>query len=675
MTEKVGGIEYYVDADVSAVQSAEAVVDKSTKAMESDFLKVESATNKAANSQSKFSDQTKKADKATGAFGRKAGMASIQIQQFTGQVQGGVNPMIAMSQQAADLGIVLGAPLLGSIVGIGAALAINFMPNVFKSKTALEELKETSEKIKETMELSANGVALYSDSLRKLAQRSESLAKVKIAIAMSDASKQIKTASTEINESIKDLSQGTFKNFNDAIAESGKTLEDFASAPIKLSTKFGELTTKAVAPLDSAVKGLGRKFDINRKQATDLAQALSFFANNKNALGAKALEDSLAGLNKEFSFGNEKLLKFTDKLLPFFESLKSNTDVSNELKMALTDLNGALEEAADADSFDVVNQMQKTLQQSLEVNRAKIKDGEHAARRLALAFELGKDSAAQLPEGIKETITQIEALEAKEKASAEKEKNRLKEKAKAESEIRKKAREEEMANKKIIADFDKLNQNLKFGGMSEIDRIQADFDSKRALILEHEALLLSDKTLSDAQRVALEDQTNSALLDIERDAAAKRARIAEIEKQGKMNAVSSTFSALSSLMNTESKKLFEIGKAASIAGAIVDGYAAVSKTMASVPYPFNVPLAAAQAVASAVQVQNIAKQKVGGAKTMNAASSFSGGQPAVNTQSSGGNRNISIAGIDASSLITGGQLIDALNEALGDGYSVNFGGG
>ena len=42
-------------------------------------------------------------------MGRGAGQAGIQIQQFVGQVQGGQSAMLALSQQGADLGIVLGA--------------------------------------------------------------------------------------------------------------------------------------------------------------------------------------------------------------------------------------------------------------------------------------------------------------------------------------------------------------------------------------------------------------------------------------------------------------------------------------------------------------------------------------------------------------------------------------
>lgn len=54
--------------------------------------------------------------------GRSAGMAGIQVQQFVGQIQGGQSAMLALSQQSADLGFVLGAPLVGAVVGITATM-------------------------------------------------------------------------------------------------------------------------------------------------------------------------------------------------------------------------------------------------------------------------------------------------------------------------------------------------------------------------------------------------------------------------------------------------------------------------------------------------------------------------------------------------------------------------
>ena len=73
---------------------------------------------------------------------RGAGQAGIQIQQFVGQVQGGQDAMLALSAQAADLGIVLGAPIVGAVVGIAAALGGSLIPSLSGSSDALEQLIE-----------------------------------------------------------------------------------------------------------------------------------------------------------------------------------------------------------------------------------------------------------------------------------------------------------------------------------------------------------------------------------------------------------------------------------------------------------------------------------------------------------------------------------------------------
>ena len=669
MTEKVGGIEYSIEADTTGVVDAQGVVNSSSKKMQDSFNRVDAAAKKLNTTQNKLPIGAKKVSSSLGGVGKSAGAASIQLQQFFGQVQGGVNPMVALSQQGADLGIVLGAPLIGSVVGISAALASSFMPNVFKSKTALEELEEITTKISKTMDLSSNGVSQYSESLRKLANRSESLAKVQIAIGIEDASKKIKVAAVDISRTILDLSQGSFKGFNAIIEESGLSVEEFSKKLSKPSVKLN-----AMGDAQTTVSGLARKLSITKDEAFGLARSISEFANNRNIKGVNALESSLEGLNQKSEFGNKKLVKFTNQLIPMLEAIRNGTDVTNKFESALKSLSTALEEETNSDALVKIKTAQESISQQLSIQKVQLTEGENAAQRLAIAYGLGLENASQLPQSIKDALTETENLEAAQKKAAEDKIAATKKQAEIERAIRQESREEEIANRKVMAEFDKLSGVLQQGGMSELEKIQADFEAKRELILEHEAILLGDKTLSDEQLIALEQKTSDTLLAIEADKAKKEEELAEIEKQGKISAVRQTFGALSSLMNTESKKLFEIGKAAAIAGAIVDGYAAVSKTMASVPYPFNIPLAAAQAVASAVQVQNIAKQKVGGAKSMGAATSFQGGTPSVNTNNGGGNqdRNITIAGIDSSSLITGGQLVDTLNKALGDGYTVNF---
>jgi len=96
------------------------------------------------------------ADKAGGRLGgmsRNAGQAGIQIQQFVGQVQGGQSAMLALSQQAADLGIVLGAPLVGAIVGLTASFAGLLIPSINNTNEEIKEIlpsiDELAEKINE----------------------------------------------------------------------------------------------------------------------------------------------------------------------------------------------------------------------------------------------------------------------------------------------------------------------------------------------------------------------------------------------------------------------------------------------------------------------------------------------------------------------------------------------
>mgnify|MGYP000082511257 CR=1 FL=1 len=104
--------------------------------------------------------QTRSLTGSLGGVGRSAGQAGIQVQQFVGQIQGGVNPMVALSQQGADLGFVLGVPLLGAVVGIGASLVSILIPSLMDSADAARDLK------KELKELVPDLESLSLDELR-----------------------------------------------------------------------------------------------------------------------------------------------------------------------------------------------------------------------------------------------------------------------------------------------------------------------------------------------------------------------------------------------------------------------------------------------------------------------------------------------------------------------------
>ncbi len=152
---------------------------------------------------------------------------------------------------------------------------------------------------------------------------------------------------------------------------------------------------------------------------------------------------------------------------------------------------------------------------------------------------------------------------------------------------------------RLISDVEYVEQK------NEAQVLQLDEEQKR--LDEFNVKSVEDQKLKNDAQTALDSKYR--VQKIKSDTELKKAEEA-LNKQ-KVEAVASTFGNLSSLMQTSNKELFEIGKAAAIAQATINTYLAITTTMASVPFPFNVPLAVAQGIAGFVQVSNIAKQQPG----------------------------------------------------------------
>lgn len=118
--------EKALDSFASKGEKTEKRTDKSSKKIKDDYEAVEKAVGKTAaevvRAERKMAKAQKESEKAMAKRGRGIGQTSIQFQQFIGQVQGGQSVMVAFSQQAADIGIVLDRALLGSILGITASI-------------------------------------------------------------------------------------------------------------------------------------------------------------------------------------------------------------------------------------------------------------------------------------------------------------------------------------------------------------------------------------------------------------------------------------------------------------------------------------------------------------------------------------------------------------------------
>lgn len=106
---------------------------------------VRGEVDKVGESAKRTASQAKGLQDGVSGVGRGAGMAGIQVQQFVGQLQGGVNPMVALSQQSADLGFALGVPLAGAMVSIAAVIAGTLLPSLMEAEASFADLRKEAE--------------------------------------------------------------------------------------------------------------------------------------------------------------------------------------------------------------------------------------------------------------------------------------------------------------------------------------------------------------------------------------------------------------------------------------------------------------------------------------------------------------------------------------------------
>lgn len=183
----------------------------------------------------------------------------------------------------------------------------------------------------------------------------------------------------------------------------------------------------------------------------------------------------------------------------------------------------------------------------------------------------------------------------------------------------------------------------------------------------------------------IEDQ--AAVTEEESKGASDRKSILSNEMKGKLSTTSSYLNDAASLMNTGSKKAFKIGKAAALAGAVVDGVSSAAAAWdagMATGGPWAPAVAAAYTAASIAKtgamVQSIKSQSFG---SPSAPTTFSGGMPAVNTTSGGGfgqqgqtTVSVDIVGSEGATFsrddVIG--LIGQINDATGDGVTLNTGG-
>lgn len=278
-------IEFDVKVSDAGAVSANAKIKASNDTVEESFHDVDAAAKKAGEGIGSSTEKAAKRVKGASAqaaaglakVSRSSGQAGIQIQQFVGQVQAGTQPLLAFSQQAADLGIVMGAPLLGAIVGIGASLAMAFIPQVTESEDKVGELIETLKELQRTQLLTAEQAEfLAATESKSIKDKEEAIKKLEEQIKLEQTrndrlkatdygswEKEQKKVSDSLEEStIKILSQrASIKLLQSQIEESKLRLQAYSAASsegTKQTEEQIESVKKLVESLQAQADAIGK---------------------------------------------------------------------------------------------------------------------------------------------------------------------------------------------------------------------------------------------------------------------------------------------------------------------------------------------------------------------------------------------------------------------------------
>lgn len=224
--------------------------------------------------------------------------------------------------------------------------------------------------------------------------------------------------------------------------------------------------------------------------------------------------------------------------------------------------------------------------------------------------------------------------------------------------------------------IEKRLEAIREANMTELELLS----EKYALEVEAVRAGLAEKQIAQDEAYQLSlgaaDRYAQAKLKLEQDAAKKEEGIARKKEEAKKAILSQAFGGLTALMNSESRKMFEIGKAAAISQSIVSTYTGMTKAL-ELGWPLGPVAAGAIALNGFAQVAKIRKQSFGGGAgsatgsttgQINAANTPVGGQAVGGGQGGGG--VMYVRGLDAGQLISKEQLVTMLNDAERDGYKL-----
>jgi hypothetical protein len=458
-------------------------LERTTTALQKEIERLRTSTERTKAPLGGLGKGTTSAGRGMAGLGRNAGQAGIQVQQFVGQIQGGQNALLALSQQSADLGFVIGVPLAGAIVGISASVLGFLLPTLFSSKKATDDLENSIALLTETAALGSNGILDYSEQIERLAEVSSLAAKGRIDAAIRAGGKAAVDAAQSIKDEIADrLDLGAIFSSLDKSVSSARTFGDRAGANLRIGVSQG--TNNVIA--DQIAKQLGITGENAREAGAEIIEMIANIEKFKTPESFTIFEERIAKLRETAGRGAQKTI---DELVGAIGGfIDQGRDASTIVRQLQSDAKKGILPSLE-DKATSATKATERLSSSLQTQIIALQSGAQAAEIYALVqANVGTEQENQIPTLIG-LVNQKYALITAQKLSTEE----AKKEAKAQSDLEKsygafeaKLDQAEQAEQRRADTAQKRLAGVAGGssGLTRLQVLEQQYKDERTLLLQ-----------------------------------------------------------------------------------------------------------------------------------------------------------------------------------------------
>ena len=276
----------------------------------------------------------------------RTAQASVQLEQFLNQIQGGANPLLAFSQQAADLGIVLGFGLAGAIAGITGALVSFLGPAVIDLTDKTKVLEDANNELQKSFKRTDEGAVQLTDRFKELNSQSENLARLALVDALKSAKDALNAAdeaAEDFSDSLDVLEQFSLFGFEFGLSQIETITQQLSFMGLTAEEAFlkiqnGEQNSNSnIARLLKAVREVEGAFGLGTEEALKLGDALGALDDGATPNEIFKLRDVLAEVSTTSDLNNMEFLKL-------FQTTLNLATAAENVQEALKLTNGTLKD-------------------------------------------------------------------------------------------------------------------------------------------------------------------------------------------------------------------------------------------------------------------------------------------------------------------------------------------